>query len=632
MSGQKIYPGRKPILFDGGLNNKFERSIIEDNESPDCLNVVFSNGSVATRDGFAKHNTAAIGSFVIDGLYVRRANDSTETMIAFAGGSAWALGGTSFTTIASAQSVFTAGVRVGASQFENHLFCGNGYVIPYKWNGTNWTRHGVYPPTTTHSVASQAVGVLTGDYRYKVTAVNSQSVESDVGPVSTTFTAAGATLRVSSIPTFAASFGISERRLYRTEAGGSTFKRVTTIADNTTTTYDDNNADSALGATAPTDNGVPPKYSVIIYHQRRLFMNDLANPSYVWYTGLDEPYTVASTNFFIAGDASADLVKGFGVYDNSLVIFCEKSAWINYMPSTSDSDWRRVRVKSSYGTKSPFCILDYNNKTLFPAMQNDKLAGFAALNGDTVDPSATLLTVSTAGSDLKSERIEPDVFNMQESYVGNFSGMVFKNKAYIAVTYGSGQTTNNRVYVMDFSISNIAKRQREAWVPWTGLNAAQFVIYAGNLYYGSSTATGFVYKLNSGVYSDDGTAINSYFWTKEFDGGSEDAEAHKDFRDARFLVEKAGDYFMTLGWRVDSDSGDGDTAQIDLDPGGSLWGSMVWGRDNWGGGVDQQEIRQPLAGARGQRIQFKFSNQNRVGQMFKVHWGKFSYNPKGRNR
>jgi hypothetical protein len=261
---RRIYPGQGRVLFDGGKNNKFERSIIADNESPDCANVIFSNGAVETRQGVTKLNTTSVGTFVFDGLYTRRADDLAETMCAFAGGHMYTLGTTTFTTVPSAQSVFTAGVRVGATQYENHLFIGNGGVIPYKYNGTDFTRHGVYPPATTSTVSSQTTGGLTGDYRYKVTYVNSMSVEGDVGPVTATFTAAAATLRLASIPVAPQSWGVSSRRIYRTEAGGSTFKRLTTIADNSTTTYDDNNADAALGTAAPTDNGVPPKYSVCV--------------------------------------------------------------------------------------------------------------------------------------------------------------------------------------------------------------------------------------------------------------------------------------------------------------------------------------------------------------------------------
>src|SRR4051812_23606176 len=94
---QRIYPKQGGITLDGGKNNKFERSIIEDNESPDCANVIFTNGAVETRQGVAKLNAIPIGSFVIDGLFTRRADNGAETMVAFAGGTGWQWTGTTFT-------------------------------------------------------------------------------------------------------------------------------------------------------------------------------------------------------------------------------------------------------------------------------------------------------------------------------------------------------------------------------------------------------------------------------------------------------------------------------------------------------------------------------------------------------
>ena len=625
---KRVYPGPGKILFDGGKNSKFEKSIIEDNESPDCLNVDFDAGSVGTRYGFSKVNTTSVGTYVCDGLYTRKGSGNAETMVAFFNGTAYGFAGTTFTTIPSGQSVFTAGVRVCAAQMENHAFFGNGSTIPYKWNGTDWTRHGVYQPTAqTVTPTSNAAGTLSGVYAWKIAYVNSQAVEGNPSDAFATFTAALATVRLTSLPIAPQSWGVSSRRLYRTVSSGSTFLRVATIADNTTTVYDDNIADASLGIAAPSDNGVPPVYSAIIYHQNRLFM--IGNDGLVWYTNLNEPYTSGALNFLPIGDQSTDFPVGLGVYNNVLAISCQQFIWLVYMPDNTPGNWQIIKSKSAHTSKSPFGLFTYDNKLGFPAVQNDKFVGVGALSGDTTELDASTLSVLTVGSDLKSQRIEPDMFDVVGAFIGNISSIVFKNKAYISLTKGSGSTTNNRVYVMDFSISDLTKKQKEAWAPWTGLNAAQFTVYGGDLYYGTSTATGFVYKQASGVYSDDGSAINSYYWTKEFSGGKVESSLSKDFRYANLLVDLAGAYYMNIAVRTDSDSGDGTSYQIDLNPRGSLWGTMMWGRDSWGGGANQEDVRHFLAGARGKRIQFKFSNQNTAGQRFKIHWMNFTYNLKG---
>lgn len=626
---KKVYPSKGKNLFDGGKNNKFEKSIIEDNESPDCMNVVFDAGSVGTRNGFKKVNTASVGSYVNDGLYTRRGNNSAETMVAFYGGNGYTLNGTSLVTIPSAQSIFTIGVRVGSSQMENHAFFGNGGTIPYKYNGTDFTRHGVYVPTQTASYFTGATGLLSGAYAYKFSYVNSALVEGNVSTASTTFTVVTQQISLTCLPIAPQSWGVASRRIYRTVTSGSTWLRVATINDNTTTTYLDNTSDAGLGAVAPVDKGVPPKYSTIIYHQNRLFMNDIDNPSFGWYTDLNEPYTVTSTNFQIFGDGSTDLIKGYAVEDNNIIVFCEQNVWVWQMPSTDPTQWRVVKAKSSYTSKSPYGNFTYNNKVGFPAVQNGKFVGVGAISGDTLDASLSQLTYATMGSDLKSGPIEPDMFDVQESFVGNISSIVFKNKAYISLTKGAGNTTNNRIYLMDFSIDDLSKNQKEEWAPWSGLNAAQFTVYSGSLYYGSSSANGFLYKEDPGVYADDGQAIDSYFMTKEFSGYDGNESSFKDFRYANILVDLAGAYNMGFSSLTDSDSGSGTQYDINLNPNASLWGNMIWGIGTWGGGSTQKDIRQFLSGARGKRIQYKFSNKNTVNQRFKVHWMNFTYNLKG---
>ncbi len=626
-----VFPSKGRIKFSGGLNNKYSEQLIDNNESPDCLNVVLGADSVATRGGTDKINTASVGSFPGDGLYTRHDNDSSQTMCAWWNGTMYTLAGSTFTTAGSAQSVFTADTRVSAAEYENHIFFGNGGSNPYKYNGTDFTLHGIRAPNSGPTAATAPTGTnLTGDYRYKITYVNSALVEGDVNTTTGTFTAASEDIRLTSLPVAPQSFGVDTRRIYRTDAGGTTFKRLTTINDNTTTTYDDAIADGALGISAPADQGVPPNYTISLYHQNRLFTDDPGNPGYVWYSELNNPYVFKATNFIRVGDNTGDLLKGLQVYDDSILTFCDNSQWIIYMADTDPANWKPIRVRSNFGSKSHFGSFLYNNKIMFPAIQNNKLVGFSAVSGASIEPSATFLTTSAIGSELKSNKIEPDIFLLEESEVSKISSFVYQNKAYITVSYGISQATNNRIYVFDFSIGDILKKQEGAWVPWTGINAEQMTEYNGDLYYISSDDTGFVHKMNTDTYNDDGAAINSYYWTKEFSGNGSHEIWDKDFRRINILFEKSGDWFMDFTYRVDSDKGVGKTVQVDLDPGGSLWGTMRWGTDTWGGGKNNDEEKIFLGNTVGKRIQYKFSNQNKVNQKFQVMGINFLYNLKGK--
>jgi hypothetical protein len=269
------------------------------------------------------------------------------------------------------------------------------------------------------------------------------------------------------------------------------------------------------------------------------------------------------------------------------------------------------------------------NFLIFPAVERDKFVGFGALSASGMEATAATTDVGAVGSDLLSNVIEDEMFSANETYLSNIASLVFKNKAYITMTTGKS-TYNNRVFVFDFSTDGLQKSQRYTWIPWTGINAAQFTVYGGNLYYACSDAVGHVYRALSANYSDSGTAINSYFWTKEFAGQPQHSIWYKDWRFANLLYDLAGNFYMGLTIRTDSDRSDGIRYDIDCSPGSSVWGTMVFGTDNWEPGRNLKDLKYPLGQFRGKRVQFKFSNNNTANQNFKVVGLNLTYNLKGR--
>ncbi len=551
-------------------------------------------------------------------------------MIAGYNQSVFFLSNTTFVSIPSALSVFsTTSGKLAAAEYENYLFMSDGSAPPYKWNGTNFTRMGIPAPTSGPVAASQATGKLTGAYQYAVGFVNSGLVEGNVSPLSASFTAASATIRVSTIPVAPTSYGVTARRLYRYMAGQiDQLYRVATISDNTTTTYDDNIADADLGVEAPDDNGVPPPFSQIIYHRDRLFMIDPANPGKIYYTELGTPYVVGSQNFQTLGDNTGDLAQSLGVYNDSLIILCVRTPFALDMPSNDPAEWRIRELISPYGTKASRGVVKVDNTIMYPAVQSEKMMGFAAITGSGVQASTTSLRFSTAASYLKSDRVEPDMFQIPDGQIDEISAIAFQQRLYISVPYGTSQTTNNRIYVYDYGLDT-SNENKGKWVPWTGLNAAMFTVYSGKLYYGDSNGVGFVYEMNKeglANANDDGAAIDSYIYTKEFPGLKGEDNSTKDFRWANLYFALLGSINMQFGWKVDSEIGQGNTEDISLNPGGSLWGTMIWGIDSWGGGQTDRELRSYLLGVRGKRIQYYFNNKATVNQRFKIIGIDFRYN------
>lgn len=108
------------------------------------------------------------------------------------------------------------------------------------------------PPVQTLTLVALAGNVTAGAHRVLWTFVTADG-ETDAGGLSAAVTADAGHGQIDSTVPIGGS-AVTARRGYMTIAGGSTYLLVTTIADNTTTTYRINTADGSLGAQAPTVN------------------------------------------------------------------------------------------------------------------------------------------------------------------------------------------------------------------------------------------------------------------------------------------------------------------------------------------------------------------------------------------
>ena len=111
------------------------------------------------------------------------------------------------------------------------------------------------PSAITVALGSGVGNVDNGAHRYRCTFVTVDG-ETSGGDISAAVTVADKTINgkvsLSAIPVGGSL--VTSRKIYRTAAGGSTYYLLATIADNTTTTYTDNIADSSLGAEVPSAN------------------------------------------------------------------------------------------------------------------------------------------------------------------------------------------------------------------------------------------------------------------------------------------------------------------------------------------------------------------------------------------
>lgn len=129
------------------------------------------------------------------------------------------------------------------------------------------------------------------------------------GALSNTITcdASNQKIELSNIPLGPA--GCTARKIYRTEGGDTTLKLLTTLANNTATTYSDNVADVTLGAAMAAITDDVPKCKYLLIFQERLFMaNEAGNNrgSYVYYSDQYLPHYIPTYSADLSTTAPGD--------------------------------------------------------------------------------------------------------------------------------------------------------------------------------------------------------------------------------------------------------------------------------------------------------------------------------------
>lgn len=136
-------------------------------------------------------------------------------------------------------------------------------------------------------------------------------------------------IALSAVPT-STDPGVVARKIYRTVASGSEYLFLTTINDNTTTTYSDTTEDSGLGVTTPpeigafNDNSPPPFGAIVKVWKRTVFMaGDPINPNVLYFSSDDEPESWPIINGF---DLDTPIT---GIFETNLglIVTTETDMW-----------------------------------------------------------------------------------------------------------------------------------------------------------------------------------------------------------------------------------------------------------------------------------------------------------------
>ena len=281
------------------------------------------------------------------------------------------------------------------------------------------------------------------------------------------------------IPTGASGTGVTKRKLYRSQLGTtSPLYLLTTIADNTTTTYTDDTIDADLGAdTIPIDHDVPPTFKYIVEHKERLFMAP-EDSSLLYYTPLEDtisyPDIAPATNYLPISEDDGDIITGLAIDPLGMLTVFKKNCIRKVFVEGPPTMWSISSPFAYYGCVAPYSIAESPQGIIYLSRAGDK---------------KEIRIFDGQASKVISERVEPTLQQISNTKIEQSTGIYYEDKYYLSyVNSVLGTTYNNQVIIFDFKrdaystdIKNI-----NCFSVWSGSDDW------GQLYTGDSVS-GFVY-------------------------------------------------------------------------------------------------------------------------------------------
>lgn len=594
--------------LDAGLNTKSSTLQGKDNESPELYNVEFDDvGAVATRKGYVQINSAPIITNA-DLLHSYRAAGSDARLL-YITDPVYRLSGTSsFVPVSGSTGVFSPGIRVHGINANNTAFFSNG-VNAYKYNGTDFVRWGVAPAganaitTITSGIATLPGSAFAGEYYYRTAYINSANMES-VASTAKTFVVSGTCAPVNvyfdSVP---ASAGVAYRATYRNDyllevsPVGTSF--VTDVHDTLIQERDLTIVDSR-----------PPNINVFVKHAGYMFgANDQTSDLY--YTEINQFDSWPPTQLIRVGDGDGYLIKAMAIFNDGLLVckedgYGEGKIYVLYLTTSDPTTWTLEELDLSYGGIAPKAIARFG--TFLMVLNRYGIFDLSTLN------------MGVVNSDAISYNIEPDILQFSHEFLKNAVSVAYKNKLWISAP--SASVNNNVLYQYDYIRGK--STVGGAWSKFTGMAFKDICIHDGKLM--STDYSGKVYQLDTGN-NDNGVAIPSFYSTMFIHGRPEHQDNIKVWRYIYITLATYGNWNLKVSWRGDYSTTDESYYNVNLDAGGSLWGSAIWGVGTFGSSIQQKVVKIPIHVV-SKSIQIRFTGTN-INEYWKVYNVNLHYSLRG---
>lgn len=465
-------------------------------------NLYKSREALVRRKGFTALGAALSPAQSHDGLGWFKIG-ATEYLVAAHDGKLvdW-LNATPGTTLANSTGKLTSGTDANAAWLDGKVYWGDGVKQNVRFDGTDVTQVLTDTPGSAASVAVGAATGPSGTFTYYVTFTSDDGKHSPVSPLSGSVTVTNQKVSLTSIPTCSAGQDCAGRGIWRNKHGTTTYFLVTTIANNTATTYTDETTDANLGIALTTILGANrqnerfPPCQLLITHQSRLvgmgrasdkqtiFLSNAREP---WYCpsvpDLDDPNQ--GSRFTLQGPG-AGAGTGLCSHGNQIIAFTLDAAWAL---TTSDQllDYTLHRF-SNHG-----CVAHRTIKSV-----RDMLIWASA---DGIYMAREGQGVTRISDDIKTTYQAISSADLAKSH-----GFVWDDKYFFCWPSGC------RVYDLRFGVwtRNTNWLWRVATV--TSLGTALEKVYA------AISGTARVYQLETGA-DDAGTAISAIWESHDFNCG-----------------------------------------------------------------------------------------------------------------
>jgi len=535
--------------------------------------------------------------------------DGTKTLLAVIGTTLCKLDSTTFKKT-DLQALASADIGY-FSYADNFYFCdGTNY---WYYDGTNVVLVELATPgaapTLGHSGSGTALGA--GTFKGKVVFLNSLGVESQPSAEASVTITSGQQIDWSAIATGAA--GTTKRRLYRTAVGGSVFKLLYEIPDNTATTYTDTTADASLGAALVIDGDLAPikRCSCFLWHpksQRIFAIRDSSDMAALYYSEPGEPayFKEVSKLYPTTGDGPA---YGLALFGESIVVIYQNSnwAWKGVDPAT-DAEW--IKLPSEQGTVTNRTIRLTPNSLTFLGQ-----GGIISLSPGLIDYSIVMLTSDELIKNRTKDKVTSIIraITNQEIACGIYDRI---NERYLmAYTDVASATRNSKILALDWGLQRFTR--------YTGLQANDFCQRSnGDILIASN---GYILKMGQG-YKDWDVDTGNYkaiSWLVKSKHYNLDYPFHIKKLKKFFLAAKQFDIeASSVDIKLLMDYQYLDLSSVSLDESFS-WGE-VWGNP-WG--WSDLSTKEARVKAKGSRVQVEMSNDT-IDEPVVIYGFAFEYKPK----